>query len=78
MGRCPAANGPVVGAARIIDISDEKAPSVVSNLRLAVHEPENRDAIKDDPGAEFVGQGYAGALLRGARGGSIHGSWPAR
>ncbi len=54
-----AAHGKKVGAARIIDISDEHAPRVVSNIRLAVHEPENRGAIARDPGARFVGQGYA-------------------
>lgn len=49
-----------VGAARIIDISDETAPAVVSRMRLAVHEPEARagDAA-DDPGAQFPGRGYA-------------------
>ena len=55
-----AAHGAVVGAGRIIDISDESNPVVVSDLRLAVHEPENRDAIADDPGAQLPVQGYAG------------------
>ena len=55
-----AANGPKVGAARIIDIADETAPKVVSNIRLAVHQKENRAAIADDPGAQFIVQGYAG------------------
>jgi hypothetical protein len=54
-----AAHGPRVGAARIIDISDEKKPRVVSNIRLAVHQPENRDAIGGDPGAKSPVQGYA-------------------
>jgi hypothetical protein len=54
-----AANGPVVGAARIIDISDERAPHVISNLRLAVNQPENRAAIANDPGASSFLQGYA-------------------
>ena len=49
-----------VGAARIIDIGDETRPKVVSNLRLAVHNPENFEAIANDPGAAFIGQGYAG------------------
>ena len=49
-----------VGAARIIDISDEARPFVVSNLRLEVHEPENFAAQANDPGATFAGQGYAG------------------
>jgi hypothetical protein len=49
-----------VGAARIIDIGDERNPRVISNLRLAVHNPEHFAAIADDPGADFLGQGYAG------------------
>lgn len=50
-----------VGAARIIDISDETQPKVVSNLRLEVHQPEaRRDDQKDDPGAQYGVQGYAG------------------
>jgi len=49
-----------VGAGRIIDIGDETAPKVVSDLRLEVHQPENFAAQADDPGAgNFVG-GYAG------------------
>jgi hypothetical protein len=56
----PASNGSKVGAARIIDISNENAPRVVSNLRLEVHQPENRDAIANDPGASSALQGYAG------------------
>jgi len=55
-----AAHGSIVGAGRIIDISDETKPFVLSNLRLEVHEPENRDAIGDDPGAALPVQGYAG------------------
>jgi hypothetical protein len=49
-----------VGAARIIDISDETKPFVVSNLRLEVHDPANFAAQANDPGATFAGQGYAG------------------
>jgi hypothetical protein len=49
-----------VGAGRIIDIGDEKHPSVISNLRLEVHQPENFAAQAGDPGASFpVVQGYA-------------------
>ncbi len=55
-----ATHGPRVGAARIIDISDETKPFVVSNIRLAVHQPENRDAIAGDYGTQFQAQGYAG------------------
>ncbi len=49
-----------VGAGRIIDISDEAHPQVISNLRLEVHNPENFEATRGDPGANFQGQGYAG------------------
>jgi hypothetical protein len=59
-GGSVAANGPRVGAARIIDISDERRPFVVSNIRLDVHQPENRAAIAGDPGAQSPVQGYAG------------------
>jgi len=53
-------NGAVVGAGRIIDISDETTPKVVSDLRLEVHQPENRELIANDPGAMLPVQGYAG------------------
>jgi len=49
-----------VGAARIIDIADETKPKVISDIRLEVHNPENFAAIANDPGAAFIGQGYAG------------------
>ncbi len=55
-----ASHGEFVGAGRIIDISDETNPKIVSDLRLEVHEPENRAAIKDDPGASNITGGYAG------------------
>lgn len=55
-----AGNGERVGAGRIIDISDETQPKVISDLRLEVHQPENRAAIADDPGAQVPIQGYAG------------------
>lgn len=51
--------GDVVGAARIIDITDETAPRVVSDLRLDVHQPEHFDEIADDPGADNVFGGYS-------------------
>lgn len=54
-----AAHGDKVGAARIIDIGDETRPFVVSDLRLEVHQPENRAEIADDPGAQNPTQGYA-------------------
>jgi hypothetical protein len=49
-----------VGAARIIDVEDETAPRVVSNMRLEVHQPENFDEISGDPAANNPLQGYAG------------------
>jgi hypothetical protein len=56
----PAMNGPVVGAARIIDVQNEKKPHVVSNIRLQVHQPANRAKLSGDPGATSFVQGYAG------------------
>lgn len=56
----PTSNGDRVGAARIIDIEDEAQPRVVSDLRLAVNQPESRDRVADDPGASSPAQGYAG------------------
>ncbi|MFL5884678.1 MAG: LVIVD repeat-containing protein [Thermoleophilaceae bacterium] len=52
----------LVGAGRIIDISDEKHPFVVSNLRLAVDQPAEHKAAEGDPGASMNSgpQGYAG------------------
>jgi len=47
-----------VGAARIIDISDERHPRVVSNLRLQVNQPADHAAANDDPGAASGVQGY--------------------
>ena len=53
-------SGEQVGAGRIIDISDETKPKVLSNLRLEVHQPENFAAQADDPGHALGGlQGYA-------------------
>jgi hypothetical protein len=49
-----------VGAGRIIDIGDEAHPRVVSNLRLAVHQPENFAEESNDPDANVGLQGYAG------------------
>ncbi|MGI8511371.1 MAG: LVIVD repeat-containing protein [Solirubrobacteraceae bacterium] len=49
-----------VGAGRIIDIGDETRPRVVSNLRLAVHQPQSFAAQAGDPGATNPIQGYAG------------------
>ena len=52
-------HGDRVGAARIIDVSDERKPSVVSDIRLDVHQKENRAAIAGDYGAPNPVQGYA-------------------
>ncbi len=50
-----------VGAARVIDISDLRKPKVVSDLRLEVNQRSARASDqKDDPGAQFGVQGYAG------------------
>jgi hypothetical protein len=49
----------MVGAARIIDISDETKPFVAGNLRLAVNQPAEHKAASGDPGASSPVQGYA-------------------
>jgi hypothetical protein len=49
-----------VGAGRIFDISDEKNPRIVSDLRLEVHQPENFAQQVDDPGEGSPIRGYAG------------------
>ena len=59
VSKLPAGNGVRVGAARIIDIGDETNPKVISDLRLEVHQPENRPLIADDPGATAFTGGYA-------------------
>ncbi|MBW3556902.1 MAG: hypothetical protein KY454_08190 [Actinobacteria bacterium] len=54
------ASGDNVGAGRIIDISDETKPAVISNMKLEVNLAENRPSQVDDPGATMIYQGYAG------------------
>jgi hypothetical protein len=49
-------SGANIGAARIIDIQNEKKPFVVSNLRLAV----NKGGQTTDPGDDQPFQGYQG------------------
>lgn len=50
-----------VGAARIIDIANDRKPRVVSNIRLEVHMPKARETDQmNDPGADSSLQGYAG------------------
>lgn len=46
------------GAARLIDISDEKNPVIASKLKLDVHMPENAQAVQNDAGS--VPFGYEG------------------
>jgi len=49
-----------VGAARIIDIGDERNPRMISRIRLAVHNPKERATDQqNDPGATSGTQGYA-------------------
>ena len=51
----------VVGAARIIDSSNEKKPFIVSDLRLAIDQPKAHHAATQagDPGTNNAAQGYA-------------------
>jgi len=48
-----------VGAARIIDVSDERSPRSVGNLRLQVDQPAEHKAAAGDPGGGGSPQGYA-------------------
>jgi hypothetical protein len=52
-------NSDAVGAARIIDISDERRPRVISNLRLQINQEADHRAAKGDPGTTSPAQGYA-------------------
>lgn len=55
----PNGNPDAVGAARIIDISNEHKPHVISNIRLQVNQPADHRAAAGDPGASSPVQGYA-------------------
>jgi hypothetical protein len=55
----PTGDRNAVGAARIIDISDETKPFVVANLRLQVDQPADHQAADGDPGTTSPAQGYA-------------------
>jgi hypothetical protein len=57
----PTGDPDAVGAARIIDISDETKPFVVSDLRLAIDQPAEHKAATaaGDPGTLNPAQGYA-------------------
>jgi hypothetical protein len=48
-----------VGAARIIDIANERDPEVISHMRLEVHQRENFAAQANDNSANNPVQGYA-------------------
>jgi hypothetical protein len=48
-----------VGAARVIDIADERRPRVVSNLRLEVNQAANRASQASDQGAGATLGGYS-------------------
>jgi hypothetical protein len=55
-------SGAAIGAARIIDVQNEKKPFVVSNIRLKVNMPDVQDAIQVDQGNDHSQpfQGYQG------------------
>ncbi len=57
----PNADQDAVGAARIIDISDETKPRMVAHLRLQINQPEDHKAAREagDPGTSSPAQGYA-------------------
>ncbi len=48
-----------VGAGRIIDMSDERAPRSIAQIRLQVNQPADHAAARNDPGASSPVQGYA-------------------
>src|SRR3954452_8884508 len=54
-----------VGAAHIIDISDETRPKLVSYIRLQVNQPKEHAEFGDDPGAD-------GQIRGGAQGYAAH------
>jgi hypothetical protein len=57
----PQASKDAVGAGRIIDVSDERKPRVIANLRLQVDQPADHAAATaaNDPGTQNGAQGYA-------------------
>ena len=58
-GTAGGGNADAVGAARIIDMSDERKPRSVAQIRLQVNQPADHAAARDDPGATSPVQGYA-------------------
>jgi hypothetical protein len=57
----PQASTDAIGAGRIIDISDERKPRVVANLRLQINQPKDHAeaTAAGDPGTQNAAQGYA-------------------
>jgi hypothetical protein len=57
----PSGDQDAVGAARIIDVSDETKPRSVANLRLEINQPAEHKAAREagDPGTSSPAQGYA-------------------
>jgi hypothetical protein len=59
----PSGDPDMVGAARIMDIADERKPTIVSNIRLQIDNPEAHKQYGGDPGADGStnggAQGYA-------------------
>ena len=52
--------GSPVGGGHIVDVTDPRAPSLVSDLRLEVHQPKNRtEAVLSDPGNSLPIGGYS-------------------
>lgn len=52
-------SGAAIGASRIFDVSDPRAPQQISQLRLQVHEPENAGKVAGDTKA-LIGGPYSG------------------
>ena len=48
------------GVGRIIDIADPTKPTVVSDIRLEVHQPEHFEELSNDPGSALPVGGYSG------------------
>jgi hypothetical protein len=54
-------SGASVGAGRILDMTNEKSPKVISNMRLQVNQEANQASDQaSDPGASLQFQGYRG------------------
>jgi len=59
----PSGDPDSVGAGRILDVADERKPTIVSNIRLQIDNPEDHKQYGEDPGADGStnggAQGYA-------------------